>query len=279
MIVGFENKDWSTVGMLNQPDDKKSDSVIIMIHSLFSNKTGINRFFHYLSLELTRIGFYTYRFDLPTDGESYMFNDNISPLKMILDLIIFIKEKYHFNKVYLIGQCLGGIKSLELADHYNELIDGIVVFDMYEYVFTNPVGMQKMYRPLIVYIINYLLKLFDKKTWIKLFKWQIRWKVIIEYTIKSILQSFMFLTKSLKKKNKSKSSKISSTKKIGKKVLVINSLLIPNYEIIMEMTNKLIINKGFSPHNYIVNDKLYTISWFNAVKTLIISWFNEKHYI
>ncbi len=129
MIVCFKNDEWSTIGLLESPNElPKNRILIVMLHPAGSNKASYRNTFVKFSRNAVKYGFATFRFDLPYEGESIVFSTSIDKRKATFDVIQYIKGKYNYDKIITIGHCAGGLLSINLTLKYANCINLIVLW-------------------------------------------------------------------------------------------------------------------------------------------------------
>ncbi len=127
-IVVFKNDEWSTVGVLHPPKDGSCNSVLVMLHAGASSKTGHKSSFVKLARLASENGICAFRFDLPGDGESQIFINTLDRVKAISDAINYVVSKYKYRNVFLMGHCVGALRSLEITRRYPERIAGVILW-------------------------------------------------------------------------------------------------------------------------------------------------------
>lgn len=129
MVISYKNDKWSTIGILDMPGgEDRSDSLIVTLHAGGSNKAGLRGTFVKLSRLAAREGLSVFRFDLPRDGESIVFDSSIIKVDAIHDLLLYMKKTYRFKKIILLGHCVGGYHALDLCLKYPAIVDEVVLW-------------------------------------------------------------------------------------------------------------------------------------------------------
>ena len=128
--VWINSRDNKMLGIIeyNTPEDK-GKNIVVLIHGFVGTKVEPHRMYKKLSDKLCTLGYTVLRFDFVGSGDSdgdYKDMTINGEIQDGLNAIKFCKEKYGFEKLYILGYSMGGCIASILASITKS--DGLVLW-------------------------------------------------------------------------------------------------------------------------------------------------------
>jgi len=102
-------------------------AVMILVHGL----GGHSGRFHELGPLLSKAGYYVYAIELKGHGESPSIKGHINNFKIytadMRSLVEFARIKHTGKKIFILGESMGGLISLDFTIHHQDLLDGLIL--------------------------------------------------------------------------------------------------------------------------------------------------------
>lgn len=134
-IVKF-GKDYELSGIICNPDNKASDSSLLLFNAGMIHRVGFNRFNTDIARLLVKDGYASMRFDLHNIGDSANYNGNIpydnKALEDISDAIDCLINNSKTRNCIIIGLCSAADYAHNIAVN-DSRVQGIVFLDGYAY--------------------------------------------------------------------------------------------------------------------------------------------------
>lgn len=274
MLIGYEDKNWSTIGLLEMPEEITtfSKTLLILITGHAGHKSGFRRMFYKFCKLATQIGFSVFRFDLPGDGESFCYVKIENFDEWIHDLILSIKKQHQFEKIILIGNCLGGTIGMDIVKNHPDTIDRFVFWDIYE-LFHEPGGFISKFT-FNKNIKAYQQKALKSSTWIKLVKGQINWKKVYQYTIARLFNKVRVVAR---KKLLPIFIKLKYLNKKGKRVLIFYDALREDLEQTIAGFNERCRELNLISDIRMNNSITYSLEWQDEIFGKTLDWIQKTN--
>ncbi len=259
MIVLYENENWSTIGFLSYPEKGviSSGKCICLLHGKGGSNLGLNHSFIKLENKAIEAGFIVFRFDLPGEGESIIYNKDLNKPEAINGLLGFLKANYKLQNISLIGHCSGGLVSLYLKFKYPSLFNKLVLWDLSDCFLEMENGRGVSYS--IKYLLHrYIHKLFRRETWYKFVTLKIQWRIIVISFMKSVTSYILRLIPFSENDFIITPMNEDHT---NCECLVIHSSKINNYKKIITLTNNLCVKANLKASNMILHEQRFSVNW------------------
>lgn len=177
-------------GLVELPGDHRETDkkAIVFLHGMGGYRTGPHDMFVYFSGKFAQRGYHCVRFDFRGkgySGDARFVTSAASMLDDIQAVVDYVKDELKIANISLCGICLGAKLALYYAKSKGSIQDLFLLSSVP--LRNDEVSRSIAHKQVRIYASEYIRKLFQPKTWVKVFSGQIHGKEICKRVFRPYL--------------------------------------------------------------------------------------------